>query len=341
MLKFIAVMFILAVFASGSSAEISTLIFEKDGHVFEAKVASGERANSVSFYQDGKPLRTYENLIVNQSSLSSNLIPIIGGGIALEIESNGSRNKYTIIAPIEFVDGKLYVECLGKSVYDSIEEVRSVGSICRKQELGQFDVSSSINEDGLFYYTADLGWLKNLSSGICQNAVGFDVGSYRIARCAREEASDTNHQKIIVLNWQNRLLFSIVGYELVPVNNKSEFMLSANLKNGIVVFKGDFSCYEDRGDTFDAGGAAAEIDGNHIDYSIRAIGACLVGNYKYKKINGDILLKGRVAGAEYYLLGMDADLASNGVFVLNRIKGGIRGFWVEAPPKRSHVVNGK
>lgn len=339
MLKFLVCMFIAAVLSLDACAEMLKFTSGRDGQSYEAKVTSNEHAGSVSFYQDGKLLGTYDNLIVNESSLSSTLVPVIGGGVALEIESDGSRSKYDIIAPIKFIGGKLYIECLYKNVYDSVEEERSVGTICQRRELSQFDVSASINSANLSIYTAKHNWLKSLPPGSCSNAVGVEIGSYRIARCAQGGASETIKQKIIALDQQNKLIFSTTGYELIPLKDGFAFVLTANLKNDVVIFKGDFSCYQSTLNASDVAGGTAKIGGNvSINYSIGMTGKCLGGTYRYAKRNQDIILRGNATGDTHYMLEMDAKRVSSGVFMLDQIKDGIRGEWVGVPPKGPFAV---
>ena len=207
MLKFIVLTFIVVTLPLDACAEILKFVSPRDGRTYEARITLNERVNAVSFYQGDRLLGTYDNLIVSESSISSSLVPIIGFGVALKIESDGSRNKYEILVPIEFVGGNFYVDCLYKNVYDSVEETRSVGAICRRQDLHQFDVSASITATNLNPYAANHNWLSRLAPGSCASAVGFEVGSYRIARCTPEGASETRNQKIIALDQQNRLLF--------------------------------------------------------------------------------------------------------------------------------------
>ncbi|MGF6964859.1 hypothetical protein OKW43_001864 [Paraburkholderia sp. WC7.3g] len=343
MLKFKVCMFIVVALPIDACAEILKFVSARDGHIYEAWITSTKHANSVSFYRDDRLLGTYDNLIVNESSLSSSLVPvIIGAGIALKIESDGSRNKYQILAPIEFVGGNLYVECLYKNLYGAVEDTRSVGAICQRQELHQFDVSASINAANLNLYAANQNWLKSLPPGSCSSAVGIEVGSYRIARCTPEGASETSKQKINALDQKNRLLVSTTGYELIPLEGSSEFFLVANMKNDAVLFKGDFSCYAIGSNVSDTDVGTARIGASlGINYAIGKTGKCLKCNYSYASKNREISLRGNVAGEIYYLLEMGADRISSGAFMLNPIRNGIQGVWVGVPPKGPFVVYGR
>lgn len=341
MLKSIICALIAATLSSSVCAEVLTFLSGQNDRVYKATITSSEGGKSVSFYRDGRLLGAYDNLIMNSPSLSSELVPVIGGGVALEIESIGSRNKYDIVAPIVVIDDKLYVECLYKNVYDSVDGLRYVGAICQRQELSRFDVSASINVVGLPFYTADHNWLASLHPEFCANAVGLEVGSYRIARCADEGASETRGQKIIVLDQHGKLLFSIVGYELIPLTGNSKFFLTTNLNEGVIVFKGDFLCYAGESNVRNVAGGVAKIDSRiEINYSIGTGGRCLGGSYDYKNNNRRIMLKGSVEGGAYYLLELGRGRGSSGVFILDKIKDGIRGVWMGVPPKALFVVGG-
>lgn len=119
-------------------------------------------------------------MIIEQPAFSSDVVALAGGGLAVEIDSDGSRNKFHIIAPVRKVGGRFYVDCVYKSAYDSVDEARSAGTFCRNIELGKFDVSAAINDDGLKFYAKDYAWLKSIAPSSCANAVGFEYGHYHI-----------------------------------------------------------------------------------------------------------------------------------------------------------------
>jgi hypothetical protein len=232
-----------------ASAETLKLDFHHGDHQYTAIITERTRADSVLFYEDDKLLGKFENLVLKESSLTSALVTVAGGGVALEIDSEGSRNKFHVIAPISLIDGKLYVECIYKTAYDAVDETRSVGTTCKKVELGQFDVSSAINDDGLISYTDQYAWLKSISPGLCINPVGLEVASYRVARCAVGGVSDTKSEKIVVFNNQDKLLFSTAGYELIPKENSTGFMLTSDRQNQIIFLNGDLACHPNKFNT--------------------------------------------------------------------------------------------
>jgi hypothetical protein len=149
MLKVIICMLPTILFPFSCSAEALKLDYHSGDHRYEAVFTERGQSGSILFYENKKLLGKYDSLVLNESSLTSALVAVTGNGFALEINSEGSRNKFRVLVPINIIDGRLYVDCIYKNVYDSVDESRSVGTICKKVELGKFDVSSTINDDGL------------------------------------------------------------------------------------------------------------------------------------------------------------------------------------------------
>jgi len=297
-------------------------------------------AGSALFLGDGKVLGNYENLVLNQSSLTSALVTVEGEGVAVQIDSDGSRNKFHVIAPISLMDGKPYVDCVYKTVYDAVDEIRSVGASCKKIALEKFDVHSVINDDGLIVYTDKYDWLKSISGDICINPVGLEIASYRVARCGVDGVSDTKKQRIMVFSNQDKLLFSIVGYELIPKISRAEFVLVSDFGNNVIIFNGNLACYAQKLIRSTRLVGAAKIKNKlGIDYTIDSMGNCLAGRYSYAGKNENIELIGYKNGNLYYFLEMGGNRISSGLFVLNRIEPRARGVWIGAPPTDSLAVN--
>jgi hypothetical protein len=323
-----------------ASAETLNFAFHRGGHQYKAVITERARAGSVVFYEDDKLLGEYENLILKESSLTSTLVTLAGGGVALEIDSEGSRNKFHVIAPINLVDGKLYVECIYKTVYDAVDETRSAGTTCKRVELKKFDVSSTINDDGLISYTDQYAWLKSIPRGMCVNPVGLEVASYRVARCAVDGVSDTKNEKIVVFDNQDKLLFSTAGYELIPKDNDTAFTLTSDLQNQTIVFNGDLACYSQNFNMPSRSVGTAKIANRfNINYTINSIGNCSTGHYSYVDKNENIELTGYKKEKLYYFLEMGRNRISSGLFVLDRIAGGARGLWIGVPPTNPLSVN--
>jgi hypothetical protein len=114
------------------SAETLKLNFHRSDHQYKAVITERAHVGSVLFYEDEKLIGRYQNLILNESSLSSALVTVAGGGVALQIDSEGSRNKFHVIVPIIMIEGRLYVDYMYKTVFDSVDETRSVGKTCKK-----------------------------------------------------------------------------------------------------------------------------------------------------------------------------------------------------------------
>jgi hypothetical protein len=340
MLKLIASFFAIVLLSSQVNAAVVNFVTSPDGLGYEAKITSADDTKSVSFYENDKWLGNYQNLIIDEASISSSLVPTVGGGVALAIESDGSRNKYDVLAPIELIDGRLYMRCLYKNVFDSVEQTRSVGTVCERQDLKQFDVFASINTKGLFTFTVNQKWLRDLRRQTCPQPVGFQLGQYRIVRCSDGAGPEESRLKIIAFDLQNKLMFSIRGYEFFPRKNDLTFFLSGSSKDNIIAFEGNFMCYEKKSNPLGALHGSSKIDdGQAIEYTLAIENGCLNGHYKHAGSAQETLLKGVVADGRYYLLQLGADNAVGGIFILNHIENGMRGAWTAAPPRKVFEVN--
>jgi hypothetical protein len=339
MLKNIICVLIAVVFPLFVSAETLKLDFHRGGHQYEAVSTERDQAGSILFYEDNKLLGKYENLILNESSLTSGLVTVAGDGYALEIDSEGSRNKFHVVVPINLIAGKLYVDCVYKSVYDSVDEARSVGTVCKKVELGKFDISSAINDDGLISYTDKYSWLKSMPHD-CANPVGLENALYKIVKCSVDEASDTKNEKIMVFDNQDKLLFSVVGYELVPKQNDTKFILTSDLQNQIVLLNGELKCFLKKPNISSALVGVAKIGNNlGINYTIDSVENCLTGHYLYVGKNEYLDLVGYKNGNLYYFIEMGRNRISSGLFVFDQIDGRAHGVWIGVPPSSPLPVN--
>ncbi|WP_341317365.1 hypothetical protein WN982_39460 [Paraburkholderia sp. IMGN_8] len=312
----------------------------RDGHADKILIEKVNKAGEVEIYEGGKSLGKYENLIVNASSLSSNLVPLVDGGLAIEIDSEGSRNKFHIVAPINRIGGRLYVDCIYRTFYDSVDETRSVGSSCKRVELGSFDVAAAISEDGMIAYSDGKDWLKNIQRAACTNPTGLEYGDFRFVRCSADGASDTKNQKIIILDKGGKSLATLVGYELIPKVDGFGFAIIAGLQSQAIVFSGDARCLsKEMVNSNPSSGVAKIANGLAINYTLNETNACISGHYSYAGRNGDIVLKGYKDNGIFYLLEMVSHKISSGLFILNRLDGGARGVWVAVPPKEPLMVN--
>lgn len=213
--------------------------FGRDGSVGKALIGKVNKTGEAEIYEGEKLQGKYKNLIVNESSLSSNLVPLVGGGLAIEIDSEGSRNKFHIIAPINIIEGRLYVDCVYRTFYDSVDETRSVGSSCKRVELGSFDVAAAISDDGMITYSGGKNWLKKIQHTTCANPTGLEYGNFIFVRCSADGASDTKNQKVIILEKTGKPLATLVGCELIPKIDGFRFEIISGLKNQTIVLSGD------------------------------------------------------------------------------------------------------
>ena len=280
----------------------------------------------------------FANLVVDQPAISSDVVALAGGGLVVEIESIGSRDKYRIISSISKENGRFYVDCNYKTVYDSVDETRSVGTSCKRVELGKFDVSSAIADDGLVLYSQDHGWLKKAAPSSCRNAVGLGYGSYRIVRYAPGGVADGEKQKIIVFGRHGELLFSVYGYELR--GDGSGFVLSADLPDRAVNFEGNLTCASRPRGARDEFIGKAKIGGKlEISYALTNANNCVIVSYVYVKNGINIALTGMKQGGLTYLLKLTSSKASMGLFLIDQLTTGMHGPWIGVLPKNPLAIN--
>lgn len=340
MLKNIVAVLMLVTLPYLASAETLSVDVGHDGQIDKVIVSQEGHSGLVEIYENGVLAGKFNNLIVDQPAISSDVVALAGGGLAIEIESEGSRNKYHIISPISKEGGKFYINCNYKTVYDSVDQTRSVGTSCKRVELAKFDVSAAIADEGLMLYRQDLEWLKRVAPFSCKSAVGLEYGGYRIVRCAAEGVADTKKQKIIVFDRRNELLFSIPGYELIPRGDGSGFVLSANLPESVVNFAGNFSCVSHSRGMRENLIGKAKIGGKlDINYALERADACVAGDYAYVKNGVNITLTGMQQGGLTYLLELTSSKASTGLFILDQLTTGMRGAWIGVPPKSPLAIN--
>jgi hypothetical protein len=321
-------------------AETFAVDIGHDGHV--EKVITSEQAHTgtLEIYDGEKLLGKFNNLIVDQLALSSDVITLVGGGLAIEIDSDGGKDKFHMIVPIYKDGDRLYVNCVYKSVYDSVNEERSVGTSCKADELNKFNVSSAINDSGLNKYKAGRAWLKAIHAGACPNAVGIEYGKYRIARCSVDGVSDTQAQKIIALDSSGKVIFYLVGYEFIPGLDGNEFFLVRDLKDQSVIFDAGLGCFlSGAGSDNGISGKAKIASKFGINFSLNNVNDCLVGKYSYSGKNKDISLRGMKKDGLIDLMELDKNNVSTGLFLLDRLDSAAHGAWIGVPPKDVLTVN--
>lgn len=317
-----------------------TLDVTYNDHNDVVQIQTSEKANTnvVEFHDDTRLLGQYHNLIVDELAVTSTIVRQTGGGVAIVIDSNGSRNKYHVVVPILKDGQELFIDCIYKTSYDSVAEGRSVGSSCRKRSLAEFDIGSAISDAGMITYTGTLSWLGAVSKITCQNAVGFELAGYRVVRCSEIGLSDTRMQTIFTFDKNGNQIFSVSGYELIPSGNN--FSLIADLQNATIVFSGIWRCYQYNSASEGIRSENARIaDRFPIKFTMGSVNGCLIGHYSYIEKNGQITLKGSRQGRALHLLELDSRKESTGLFMLDGLASGVRGVWVAAPPKEVLTVD--
>ncbi len=144
----------------------------------------------------------------------------------------------------------------------------------------------------------------------------------------------------MVFNDHGTLLFSVVGYELIPQKDRTGFALVTDIQSQTIVFNGNFTCFLQKPSMPNKSTGTAKIANKfNINYTIESNGNCLAGHYSYAKENNAIGLTGYKHGDLYYFLETGQNHISSGIFLLSRIDGGAYGLWIGVPPKNPLTVN--
>jgi len=242
MLKRIFAAVTLLILLNDSSA---ALLFEGVGYnenQVQVKVKGPKNVSLVNSSRIAALREDYHNLTVDMPSISSELISVFGGGIAVVIVSDGSRYKYHITAPIHRNNNRLSINCVFKSVYDSVDERDFVGSTCAYVSLRKLDIMNLVNEKNLFLYSPDHKWLAKLPLKDCGNRVGFVYGDYYVVRCKPDYSNYANEPVEFLLDQSGTTVFSSVGYRFFPVGENDTFALQAQLHDRAFVFYGSLKC---------------------------------------------------------------------------------------------------
>jgi hypothetical protein len=301
---------------------------DRDGNLNLSALSHQTLHNSVVIYDGKKRLGKFNNLIRNEPSLSSSIVEILGGGLAIYVDSNGSRNKFHLLIPIYKINNKLYTQCAYKTVYDSVDETQSVGASCKEQGLDQFDLASVINGKNLVIYKPDHNWLASLSLPNCENPVGFVYGNYYVVRCVKGHENTSNAFSSAVFKKSGEMIFSVDGYEFIPAGNSNDFVLNSDSFEKTIFFQGSLGCFTSDSIRMLSSSTAKIGDNLNIQYSIRKADRCYQGFYSYSKNGAPINLIGQRAGNTYYLLEQGKDRTSTGLFILNNLDKTMNGIWV-------------
>jgi hypothetical protein len=143
-----------------------------------------------------------------------------------------------------------------------------------------------------------------------------------------------------VFDKQGAPIFSVVGYEFIPGRDGMEFVLSKDLSNQIVMFDGNLACFAQKENVTNEISGKAKLAGKFgINYTLGSAADCLKGRYSYAGKGGEISLRGSKIDGLAYLIELDADGKSSGMFMLDRaLDSGIHGVWIGVPPKNPLTV---
>jgi hypothetical protein len=332
--------FALSIFANNLTAAVFLENIGDDIHKNRIVVRKIENTGLVEIYDAHKLLGAYKNLVVSESTMSADIVSILDGGIAVSIDSNGSRYKYHIIAPIYKRENWLYINCVYKSIYDSVDETNSVGTSCKNISLGRFYPSTAINERDLFVYKPDNVWLSHLPLKDCGNKTGFRYGTYYVVQCEANQISSLGKPTVLVFNRSGKIILSFVGYTFIPKGDGDVFSLHSDLSDKTIIFYGSLNCiseYATHGRGREIGKIANKINSN---YSIEKANGCYFGRSSYSDNNVPSGLSGMKSDNKLYLIERTDNGTASRLFILEKINDSMKGIWLSVPAGESLSVSG-
>jgi len=311
-----------------------------DGHVDRIVISQAEHGGLVEIHEGQQLVGKFTNLIVNEGSLASDIVPMLGGGIAIYADSYASRSKYHIVAPIDKTGNRLHIRCIYKSVYDSTYEEKLVGASCQDVDLADFDINKAIGDEGLFRYEETPSWLKKLPLDGCANPAGFTYGDSYIVNCSEDASRVAGKSRVIAFTSSGEIMFSIDGYEFFPRKGSEEFSLGSDLDDKVIHFSGSLACLKTPASTPALPTSKAVMGGKFdIRYSIKEENGCYTGAYLYATKGIAIDLAGRVGSGVRYLMEYDKNRKVSGLFILDKADSALSGTWIGAPARKPLSVH--
>lgn len=294
--------------------------------------------NLVTIYERSNPIGTFNNILRNKGSINSELIRLTGGDIALRIESEGSRYKYDIFAPISIINHHLYIECILKKVYDSIEERIYTGSVCGHTDLAKFDIDSSITEDGLYLYEDINPNLKYKKINECTRPSGFDFGNNFVINCPTKNKKSIDNVTYIA-NKKGEIIFSITGYEFFANQDGNTFFIKKDLYDQSIYLKSSLSCLERDSISMNNHNLSHAMIGKYrIIYNLSRNDNCYNGSYEYANKSVPIDLDGLSSTDILYLLERNNNRQVTGIFILKKFDSFMNGLWISVPESKIYSV---
>lgn len=298
-----------------------------------ASITFEKKDGSIYISKDGRQLGSFGNLSVEESELWSDVFTAADGSLLIAISSNGSRDKFEVVVPIVENGDKLFTDCAYKSVYDSVDGGRSVGTSCKLTPLDKFDAESAINDENLLVYRSSYQWLKRLSVLGCWVLKGIEYASHKVALCSKSDSPDPKTDKTVVLDEGGHVVFTAVGYEFFPAGKGNGYALYANVDPHQILFEGSFACIVNTiPASFRKNHGIALIGKDPISYQLSTDGSCVVGSYRYQSAGAGISLYRKMQGNEVSLMELDKSNRIIGLFFLDEMGNGLSGSWVAAPP---------
>jgi hypothetical protein len=305
-------------------------------NVDDASISVKSSGDSVKVYRGSNLIGTYSNLTTSTGSFDSAVEPSAGNGAVVDATSDGGRFKYHIIVPLRISGGGISTNCVYKSIYDSVENRFSVGTSCEGEtELGKLDPSSAVSEKNTVEFGPSRA-LKGVLAKECPSGQELKYGKFTVVRCAADDAGDLPGKLKIVVSDNQRVIFSVAGFEFVPKANGHDFALYAQAATGdrTLLFEGDLDCISSSSPPTASALNATIGTMLKINYSLAATGGCYSGTYKYSGHDDSIQVAGSHINGKYQLLEKDNAGHATGFFLLDRIEPSMSGDWVGVAKKK-------
>ena len=283
------------------------------------------------FMKEGHEIESFSNLIINEPSISSTIVPTTSNGVAIIVSTTGSRTKYDAIIPIYFNGNSFYVDCAYKSSYDSVDGIASSGTSCQHALLKDLDIPGVINEDQMQSYQDGTPQELRLKIHDCTSPQSRLNGEIYEVNCG-SDPSTISSGKTMIFNKNGDLVFTTNNYNFVYQGN-GEFVLYAETNKKAAIIHGNFGCINSSPVKGSSEKPATLGAGTNIHYSIQQQGQCYNGSYYYDRYHSPIALSGIEKNGSIELIELGEGRQITGSFTLTRLEPEISGTWAPVAPQ--------
>lgn len=167
---------------------------------------------------------------------------------ALVMESDGARTKYLSYTPVlEFSTDEIIIDCSYVIANDTATETVYVGDFCRTTSMATRDtLEEAIDSETLLHYRPLNEKAFPPISECAQMAILSDYERI-VIRCDNNRfGSTTSGITVWIMKDESTPLMKVVGYEFIPIQDRSGFALLSISESGYGLAQGLFSCLEAR-----------------------------------------------------------------------------------------------